>query len=69
MSPSIGLQLYTLRASLFDDPAAGIRRVAEIGYQGVETAFFDPRMTPVGTARLLREYGLTRRAGGSTAPR
>jgi sugar phosphate isomerase/epimerase len=59
MAASIGLQLYTLRASLVHDVAGGLRRVAEIGYQGVETAFFDQRMTPDQTARLLRELGLT----------
>ena len=58
MSPSIGLQLYTLRESLPHDLAGGLRRVAEIGYQGVETAFFDPRITPEETARLLRELNL-----------
>jgi sugar phosphate isomerase/epimerase len=33
--------------------------VAEIGYQGVETAFFDPRVSPADTVRLLGELGLT----------
>ena len=59
MAASIGLQLYTLRASLVHDVAGGLRRVAEIGYQGVETAFFDQRMTPDDMARLLRELGIT----------
>jgi sugar phosphate isomerase/epimerase len=59
MPPSIGLQLYTLRASLAHDLAGGLRRVAEIGYQGVETAFFDPRVSVADTARLLQELGLT----------
>jgi sugar phosphate isomerase/epimerase len=59
MSPSIGLQLYTLRESLVHDVAGGLRRVAEIGYQGVETAFFDPRVEPAATARMLRDLGLT----------
>jgi len=59
MPPSIGLQLYTLRESLVHDLAGGLRRVAEIGYQGVETAFFEPRMKPDDTARLLRGLGLT----------
>jgi sugar phosphate isomerase/epimerase len=59
MPASIGLQLYTLRKSLAHDVAGGLHRVAEIGYQGVETAFFDQRMTPDATARLLRELGLT----------
>ena len=58
MTPSIGLQLYTLRESLVHDLASDLRRVADIGYQGVETAFFDPRVTPEETARLLRELDL-----------
>lgn len=37
MSP-IALQLYTLRAQLAEDFETVIRRVAEIGYVGVETA-------------------------------
>ena len=37
----IGLQLYTLREALAQDFAGTLRRVAEIGYTGVETAFFD----------------------------
>jgi sugar phosphate isomerase/epimerase len=59
MAPSIGLQLYTLRETLPSDVAGGLRRVAEIGYQGVETAFFDPRVDPAETARMLGELGLT----------
>jgi sugar phosphate isomerase/epimerase len=59
MPASIGLQLYTLRESLVHDLAGGLRRVAEIGYTGVETAFFDPRVSAADTAHLLRELGLT----------
>lgn len=59
MPASIGLQLYTLRETLGHDLAGGLQRVAAIGYQGVETAFFDPRISPGETARLLRELGLT----------
>ncbi len=57
MAAPIGLQLYTLRdllAQNFDDT---IRKVAAIGYTGVETAGF-PGTTPAAAARLFKDLGL-----------
>ena len=35
----VGVQLWTLRKEMAEDPAGTLRRVAEIGYQGVELWF------------------------------
>ena len=58
MSAPIALQLYSLRELLNADYATGIRKVAEIGYAGVETAGF-PGTTPQAAAKLFGELGLT----------
>lgn len=57
MPAPIALQLYTLRDALAEDFAGTIRRVAEIGYVGVETAGF-PGVTPAEAAALFAELGL-----------
>src|SRR5690606_10511487 len=44
----IGLQLYTLRDQLADDVASTLARVAEIGYNHVET--FGPEISDDGKA-------------------
>ncbi len=38
--PVVGLQLYTLRTVINDDPAGVLRQVAEMGYEAVELAGF-----------------------------
>ncbi len=58
MLPPIALQTYTLRDALASDFAGVIRRVAQIGYVGVE-----PSLGVLGTsveraARLFKELGL-----------
>jgi len=58
MSAPIALQLYSLREMLNAGYAAGVRKVAEIGFAGVETAGF-PGTTPQAAAQLFRELGLT----------
>jgi sugar phosphate isomerase/epimerase len=57
MPASIALQLYTIRDSLAEDFTAAIRRVAEIGYVGVETAGF-PGTTPAEARRFFDDLGL-----------
>ena len=57
MSTPLGLQLYTLRSSLADDFAGTIRRVAQIGYAGVETDEF-PGTTPAAARALCDDLGL-----------
>jgi sugar phosphate isomerase/epimerase len=57
MAAPIGLQLYSVREKLEQDFAGTIRKVAEMGYAGVEPAGF-PGTTPVEAGKLFRELGL-----------
>ena len=57
MALPIALQLYSLREWAAVDYAAVVRKVAEIGYQGVETAGF-PNTTPQAAGKLFKELGL-----------
>ena len=56
----IAAELYTLRAHLGDEAAiaAGLRRVRDMGYEGVELAGLGP-IAPARLAELLRETGLS----------
>ena len=58
MTTPIAVQLYTLRDQLAQDFEGTVRKVADIGYIGVETAnmFGD---SPASAARLFGELGLT----------
>jgi sugar phosphate isomerase/epimerase len=59
MSIPIGLQLYTVREALKQDFPGVIRRIAETGYIGVETAGAALESTTVNdAARLFRDLGL-----------
>jgi sugar phosphate isomerase/epimerase len=58
MSLPAALQLYTLRQELARDYAGVIRRVAEMGYVGVETAGF-PGSSLSEAVRLFRDLGLS----------
>lgn len=57
MAPPIGLQLYTLRAQLAEDFESTIRRVADIGYAGVEFGGFYGE-SPAAAANLCHALGL-----------
>ena len=57
MSAPIALQLYTLREAMAEDFDGVVRKVADVGYVGVEPAGF-PGTTPEAGARLFRELGL-----------
>jgi sugar phosphate isomerase/epimerase len=59
MAAPLALQLYTVREALQHDFAGTLRRVAEIGYRGVETAFFEPNITPRYARQCIEELGLT----------
>lgn len=58
MPAPIALQLYTVRDALAQDFEGVIRQIADMGYDGVETAGF-PGTTPQAAARLFQELGLT----------
>ncbi len=57
MKPPIALQLYTLRALAQEDFEGTVRKVAEMGYVGVEPAGF-PGSTPEAAGKLFAELGL-----------
>jgi len=54
----IALQLYTVREQLKTDFVGTLRRVAEIGYTAVETAFWEPGITPQYAREVLDDCGL-----------
>lgn len=58
MTQPIALQLYSLREELAHDFEGTIRRVADIGYAGVETAGFPVAVTPANAKALFDELGL-----------
>ena len=57
MAAPIALQLYTLREAAAKDYEGVVRKVADIGYAGVEPAGF-PGTTPQAAAKLFAELGL-----------
>ena len=57
MTAPIALQLYTLREAAARDYEGTVRKVAEIGYLGVEPAGF-PGTTPEAAKRLFDDLGL-----------
>lgn len=67
MSAPIALQLYSLREALAQDYAAGVKKVAEMGYAGVETAGF-PGTTPQAAGQLFKELGLQVAAAHAPLP-
>jgi sugar phosphate isomerase/epimerase len=57
MTAPIALQLYSVREQMAQDFNATVRKIAEMGYAGVETAGF-PGTTPAEAGKLFRELGL-----------
>ena len=67
MTTPIALQLYTIRELLAQDYEGTIRKVAEMGYVGVETAnLFNS--SPASAARVFDELGLTVSSAHSALP-
>jgi sugar phosphate isomerase/epimerase len=58
MTAPIALQLYTVRELLKDDFEGVVRRIADMGYAGVETAGFPEGMTASQAAALFADCGL-----------
>ena len=58
MSIKIGLQLYSVRDRLPGDFEGTVRKIAQMGYDGVETAGF-PGTTPLKAGKLFKDLGLT----------
>ena len=57
MTAPIALQLFTIREELNDDFETGVRRIADMGYVGVEPAGF-PGTNPQEAAKLFKELDL-----------
>ncbi|NOZ20530.1 MAG: sugar phosphate isomerase/epimerase [Planctomycetes bacterium] len=57
MPAPIALQLYTVREAMAQDAEGVIRKVADLGYKGVETAGFSGT-SPEAAAKLFKELGL-----------
>ena len=57
MSARIALQLYSVRQALAQDFAGVVKKIADMGYVGVETAGF-PGTTPLAAGQLLKDLGL-----------
>lgn len=68
MIAPIALQLYSVRDALAADFGGVIRKVAGMGYVGVETAQFPDGITPAAAARIIREAGLQIPADHSPLP-
>jgi sugar phosphate isomerase/epimerase len=65
----IGLELFTVNRDMNRDPVASLKRVADMGYEEVETYGLDPKtLTYYGLpapefAKRLQEHGLTTPSG------
>jgi sugar phosphate isomerase/epimerase len=58
MSAPIAIQLYTVRDALTEDFAGVVKRIADIGYVGVEPAVDHLGATPEEAGRLFKDLGL-----------
>ena len=67
MTTPIALQLYTLRDLLAQDYEGTLRKVADLGYLGVETANMFGE-SPASAAKLFGELGLTVTSAHSVLP-
>ncbi|MEM7133325.1 MAG: sugar phosphate isomerase/epimerase [Chloroflexota bacterium] len=56
--PQIALQLYTLRDAMVEDIPITLSRIAELGFDFVESAFFPEGVTTQQAAAELRNAGL-----------
>jgi len=56
--PKIGLQLYTVRKALEEDFEVTMRRVADVGFLGIEYYPLSEKITTERAARTFKELGL-----------
>ena len=50
--------MWTLRQEIETDPRGTLKRIAELGFAGVETAFFSGEFSLKKAPQLLKEFGL-----------
>jgi sugar phosphate isomerase/epimerase len=55
----IGFQLYTVRNEIEKDITSTLSKVAEVGFAGVETAFWPQHITVKAAAKALKAVGLS----------
>lgn len=55
----IGLQLYTVRDQIAKDAAGTLKRIADVGFYGIETGFWPEGVSIEDAAKLLKDAGLT----------
>ncbi|MBS1528150.1 MAG: sugar phosphate isomerase/epimerase [Bacteroidetes bacterium] len=55
----LSMQLYTVRDAIDKDPAGTLKRVADIGFKWIETAFWPPNITLQQAAKYIRDAGLS----------
>lgn len=55
----LGMQLYTVRDAIKADMAGTLRRVAALGFEGVETAFWPDGVSLAKAATALNDAGLS----------
>lgn len=56
--PGLALQLWSVREDIDRDAARALDKIAQLGFRGVETAFFPENLPPAAAGRLLRNAGL-----------
>jgi sugar phosphate isomerase/epimerase len=56
--PKIGIQLYTVRKAIEKDFEVPVRKISEIGYQGVETYALPENITLKLAAKTFKDTGL-----------
>ncbi len=56
--PRLSMQLYTIRDAIAKDPAGTLKRVADIGFKYVETAFWPPNISLQHAAKYIKDAGL-----------
>jgi sugar phosphate isomerase/epimerase len=56
--PDIGLQLYTVREAIEKDPEEALRKVAEIGFVGIEYYPLPDSLSPNRVGKLFNDFGL-----------
>lgn len=55
----LGIQLYTVRDIIDDDPVGTLEALAKMGYRGVEFAWQYGGLSPLALSRLLRRLNLS----------
>lgn len=54
----LSVQLYTIREAIKKDAKASLKRLADIGFKNVETAFWPENVKPQDAVDYLKEFGL-----------